>query len=300
MYPSRRRPRIANGSSPRQRGSSGNTGLTEPASMPSRRPPASPTVPSTASSDRRRRSSWRPCAWSWTSRTSSGCRAPAAPTNVAPSRAIIDGYLSPRHRNALGKGCAVAALGSDLPRQSKKVRQVFTKRLEEGLEVLAGLVPAKAASRRHDVAIQLFSAMVGAPDPRTRGRRGIAFTTDTRDGGERAQECRPRLMTAPGRRGVYRSRTSWSRPAANYTPACRRDPPRRGSPRTRRGRCSTGTSPGTDEQSEQWGIGRIPGERTIVIRGYVDARAHATRSSGASTPPLPDRDRNRDPAKCAM
>jgi TetR/AcrR family transcriptional regulator, transcriptional repressor for nem operon len=75
---------------------------------------------------------------------------------------IIDGYLSPRHRTALGKGCAVAALGSDLPRQSKKVRQVFTKRLEEGLEVLAGLVPAKAASRRHDVAIQLFSTMVGA------------------------------------------------------------------------------------------------------------------------------------------
>lgn len=75
---------------------------------------------------------------------------------------IIDGYLSPRHRNALGKGCAVAALGSDLPRQSKKARQVFTKRLEEGLEILAGLVPANTASQRHDVAIQLFSAMVGA------------------------------------------------------------------------------------------------------------------------------------------
>lgn len=75
---------------------------------------------------------------------------------------IIDGYLSPRHRNALGKGCAVAALGSDLPRQSKKARQVFTKRLEEGLEILAGLVPANAGSPRHDVAIQHFSAMVGA------------------------------------------------------------------------------------------------------------------------------------------
>lgn len=74
---------------------------------------------------------------------------------------IIDGYLSPRHRKSLGKGCAVAALGSDLPRQSKKVRQVFTKRLEEGLEVLAGLVPEDAASPRPDVAIQLFSAMVG-------------------------------------------------------------------------------------------------------------------------------------------
>jgi TetR/AcrR family transcriptional repressor of nem operon len=76
--------------------------------------------------------------------------------------AIIDGYLSPRHRNALGKGCAVAALGSDLPRQSKKAREVFTEKLEEGLEVLAGLVPARTASRRRDVAIQLFSAMVGA------------------------------------------------------------------------------------------------------------------------------------------
>ena len=75
---------------------------------------------------------------------------------------IIDDYLSPRHRNAPGKGCAVAALGSDLSRQPKKVRGVFTKRLEEGLAALASLVPAKARSRRHDVAIQLYSAMVGA------------------------------------------------------------------------------------------------------------------------------------------
>lgn len=74
---------------------------------------------------------------------------------------IIDGYLSSRHRNTLGKGCAVAALGSDLPRQSKKAREVFTDRLEEGLEVLASLVPARTASRRRDVATQLFSAMVG-------------------------------------------------------------------------------------------------------------------------------------------
>lgn len=75
--------------------------------------------------------------------------------------AIIDGYLSPRHRNALGKGCAVAALGSDLPRQSRKARQVVTERLEEGLDVLAGLVPARTAKRRQELAIQLFSAMLG-------------------------------------------------------------------------------------------------------------------------------------------
>jgi TetR/AcrR family transcriptional regulator, transcriptional repressor for nem operon len=77
-------------------------------------------------------------------------------------RRIIDDYLSPRHRNSPGKGCAVAALGSDLSRQPKKVRRVFTKRLEEGLAAFAELVPAKAPSRRRDVAIQLYSAMVGA------------------------------------------------------------------------------------------------------------------------------------------
>jgi hypothetical protein len=74
---------------------------------------------------------------------------------------IIDGYLSPRHRKALGEGCAVAALGSDLPRQPTMVRRAFTKKLEESLAILASLVPAKAASRRDDVAIQLFSSMLG-------------------------------------------------------------------------------------------------------------------------------------------
>ena len=75
---------------------------------------------------------------------------------------IIDDYLSPRHRNSPGKGCAVAALGSDLSRQPKKVRGVFTKKLEEGLAALANLVPAKTPSQRRGVAIELYSAMVGA------------------------------------------------------------------------------------------------------------------------------------------
>jgi TetR/AcrR family transcriptional repressor of nem operon len=75
---------------------------------------------------------------------------------------IIDAYLSPRHRDSLGKGCAVAALGSDLPRQPKKVRKVFTERLEAGLAVLADLMPAKRSSRSPDEAIRLFSAMLGA------------------------------------------------------------------------------------------------------------------------------------------
>ncbi|MGH7789826.1 MAG: TetR/AcrR family transcriptional regulator [Candidatus Binatia bacterium] len=75
---------------------------------------------------------------------------------------IIERYLSPRHRDSLGAGCAVAALGSDIARQPKKVRRVFTRRLAEGLELLAGLVPGRVASRRYDKAIRLYSTMVGA------------------------------------------------------------------------------------------------------------------------------------------
>jgi TetR/AcrR family transcriptional regulator, transcriptional repressor for nem operon len=41
------------------------------------------------------------------------------------------------------------------------VRRAFTEKLEESLAILASLVPAKAASRRDDVAIRLFSSMLG-------------------------------------------------------------------------------------------------------------------------------------------
>ena len=75
---------------------------------------------------------------------------------------IIDRYLSRRHRDSPGAGCAVAALGSDIARQPGKIRDVFTERLGESLEILAKLVPARTASRRYDSAIRLFSTMVGA------------------------------------------------------------------------------------------------------------------------------------------
>ena len=97
---------------------------------------------------------------------------------------IIDGYLSPRHQKSLGEGCAVAALGSDLPRQPTMVRRAFTEKLEESLAILASLVPAKAASRRDDVAIQLFSSMLGglilsrAVDDQSLSRRILRTVAD--------------------------------------------------------------------------------------------------------------------------
>lgn len=75
---------------------------------------------------------------------------------------IIDRYLSRRHRDAIGEGCAIAALGPDIARQPKRIRGLFTKRLREGLDVLARVIPGRQAARRHDTAIRVFSTMVGA------------------------------------------------------------------------------------------------------------------------------------------
>jgi TetR/AcrR family transcriptional repressor of nem operon len=75
---------------------------------------------------------------------------------------VIDSYLSRQHRDSPGEGCVVAAVGSDIARQPRKVRRVFTKALGENLEALARLFPARTATRRTDEAIRSFSAMVGA------------------------------------------------------------------------------------------------------------------------------------------
>lgn len=75
---------------------------------------------------------------------------------------IVEGYLSREHRNDLGGGCVVAALGADIARQPPSVREAFTQELGDVFELLAQLIPADDSSRRYDDAIAAFAGMVGA------------------------------------------------------------------------------------------------------------------------------------------
>ena len=77
-------------------------------------------------------------------------------------RSIVEGYLSPAHRDSPGQGCVIAALGADVARQPQSVREAFTKELEDVFEVLAQLMPGDNPSRRYEEAIAAFAAMVGA------------------------------------------------------------------------------------------------------------------------------------------
>jgi TetR/AcrR family transcriptional repressor of nem operon len=77
-------------------------------------------------------------------------------------RRIVEGYLSREHRDEPGQGCIIAALGADIARQPPRVREAFTKELQEAVELLAQLIPSDNPSHRSDDAIAALSSMVGA------------------------------------------------------------------------------------------------------------------------------------------
>jgi TetR/AcrR family transcriptional repressor of nem operon len=76
--------------------------------------------------------------------------------------AIVAGYLSQDHRDSAGRGCLVAALGSEIAKQPAGVREAFTAEVEEGLELLAGLIPRTGEGCSYDDAIAAFASMAGA------------------------------------------------------------------------------------------------------------------------------------------
>jgi len=75
---------------------------------------------------------------------------------------IVNRYLSEGHRDTPGKGCLVAALGSDLGRQARPVRRVVTDGIQAFIGQLMQLVPGKLKPARRRRALTDFAAMVGA------------------------------------------------------------------------------------------------------------------------------------------
>jgi TetR/AcrR family transcriptional repressor of nem operon len=74
--------------------------------------------------------------------------------------AIVDRYLSRAHRDDAGRGCVIAALGSEVARQPQSVRDALTAELKHAVEFLAALMPAAQSPRRAP----------GQPPPRAPGQ----------------------------------------------------------------------------------------------------------------------------------
>lgn len=82
--------------------------------------------------------------------------------------AVLDGYLSEAHRDDPARGCAMPALGSELPRQAPGVRAAFTATLRGYLRALDALIgepdadAAPGGAGPSDRALATLSAMAGA------------------------------------------------------------------------------------------------------------------------------------------
>jgi len=74
---------------------------------------------------------------------------------------IAASYLSREHRDAPGNGCVVAALGADIARQPRAVRQAFTSETKKALDYLAEQMPGDNLARRRENAIAAFACMIG-------------------------------------------------------------------------------------------------------------------------------------------
>jgi AcrR family transcriptional regulator len=85
----------------------------------------------------------------------------AAPPDQA-LQAIIRAYLSKAHVEAVETGCAVAALGSEMPRQAPQVRRAATRRIKEMSDLVARQSPDWGQPGAHERALVTVATAVGA------------------------------------------------------------------------------------------------------------------------------------------
>jgi TetR/AcrR family transcriptional repressor of nem operon len=74
----------------------------------------------------------------------------------------ISAYVSAGHRDNPGSGCFMAALGGEMPRQSKDVRRSFTEIVKGNMSRLGALLPGRQKRQREDEGLALMASMVGA------------------------------------------------------------------------------------------------------------------------------------------
>src|SRR5262245_49081891 len=77
--------------------------------------------------------------------------------------ALVDGYLSDRHLRAPeeGRGCAVAAAGSEVPRQSSEVRRTATRRIKDLIGLVERQMPGWGKAGSRDKAMAILGCLVG-------------------------------------------------------------------------------------------------------------------------------------------
>jgi TetR/AcrR family transcriptional repressor of nem operon len=71
-------------------------------------------------------------------------------------------YLSPEHRDEVGEGCPMVALGADAARQGPDIKKQFEEGLLDRLEMLDAVVTGATAEERRKKCLALLATMTGA------------------------------------------------------------------------------------------------------------------------------------------
>lgn len=91
---------------------------------------------------------------------SASIAAAAPPQNALQS--LLRAYLSKEHLESIERGCPVAALGSEMPRQAPEVRHAATRRIKEMIDLIARQSPDWGQPGAHERALVTVATMVGA------------------------------------------------------------------------------------------------------------------------------------------
>src|SRR5688572_7074246 len=76
--------------------------------------------------------------------------------------ALVDTYLSDGHVAAPEQGCAVAAAGTEVPRQEPQVRRVASRRIKDFISLIERQFPEWGKSGAHDKAMGVAATLVGS------------------------------------------------------------------------------------------------------------------------------------------
>ena len=77
-------------------------------------------------------------------------------------QALLQVYLSQEHLDGIETGCPIAALASEMPRQSPEVRRAATLRIKEMIDLVARQFPDWGQPSAHERALVTVATMVGA------------------------------------------------------------------------------------------------------------------------------------------
>jgi len=79
-----------------------------------------------------------------------------------PLEALAATYLTPKHRDGAGRGCAMAALGPEVARQGPAARRAMTEELRPFIDYLSSIVKGGSRSTRRQKALAAYASLVGA------------------------------------------------------------------------------------------------------------------------------------------